>query len=202
MQGWRFIATVGAELEERHSLIWWCIWTHHSLQLGIFFFFWFRLRNNENRCQDSRGGIQRQCRSQNSQAGPCTVVSPIFHICFISSSYSFHWGLKSLAAAAAYLNRLAFLSLSTCHPSSSSSLLPYLGPPPFLPTPSSQFLFGIICQPFALAIKNVLPFLDTKRLGELGRLLSVSACVEIRRCGVCASRVRTDRHRINMIKRW
>lgn len=94
---------------------------------------------------------ERQCRSQNSRAGPCTVVLTIFHICYISSSYPFHWVLKSLAAATAYLNRLTFLSLFTCHPSSFFS--PSLSRPTSLP-PSSLLTISRRYYPSALCTRH------------------------------------------------
>lgn len=84
----------------------------------------------------------------------------IFHIRFISR----HFSLRAENLLTAYFNQLTFSV--TLHMSFIIIFSPSLSQPTSLPPGSpSLFLFSIICQPFALGIKNV--------LREPGRLLSL-----------------------------
>lgn len=114
----------------------------------------------------------------------------IFHICFISSSDTFHCALK-ISSLLTLTNSL-FLSLSTCH-SSSSSLLPYLSPPPFLPVPPHYFSSVLSVSPLHLPSKTF--------SGSRGGF-SLCAYAEIHRCSIYGACVSTDRRWVNAIKRW
>lgn len=131
-----------------------------------------------------------QNRSKNLRVGHAWRSPLIFHICFISSSDTFQCALK---IPSAYFHQLTFSV--TLHMSSIIIFSPSLSQPTSLPPGSpSLFLFSIICQPFALAIKNV--------LGEPGRLLSLCVRADIHRCSIYGACVSTDRRWVNAIKRW
>lgn len=183
--------------------------THFSLKVylntsfaSIRDFFWFKLWNNDK--TDARiaaegykgnAGARIHWRDHSRWSRPFSafVLSPVFilfteclnPLLLLPCHYLFEPPHFSVTLHVPFI--IIIFSPSLSRPTSL--------PPGSLLTISLQNYLSVLCT----CHQKRLPFPpDTERLGELGRLLSVPACVEIHRCSVCAGHISSDRCWVNM----
>lgn len=191
------MATVDAGLEE--SSVWRCIWTHHSLQLEIWFF-WLRLWNNEktdariaaDEYKGSAGArIHGQDHARWSRPFSTFVLAPVL-ILFTENSN------PSLLPLLIWTDSLFCHSPRVIH---HHHLLSFLisAHLPSSQLPPHNFSSELSVSPLHLPSKTF-SFPLTPSVSESWG--GFSLWLELRRCSVCASLVSTDRHWENMIKRW
>lgn len=143
---------MGAGLEERTSLK---KYLDTSLALFRDFLFWFRFWNMKIPAEGYKGSIGARTegldQAWRSQPFSTIVLSPVLIL------FTEQWN-PSVQLLLTWTDSF-FLTLSTCHPSS-SSILPYLGPPPFLPVPPHYFSSVLSVSPLHLPSKR------SQRAGE------------------------------------